>query len=410
MLLHVPPSLWGGGRGVGAFRIPMLLTTLVLLAGCAPETPPTPTAPTAPRSSSVVTASAVSATAAMRSAVGPGTPGTTASAPAPANTLADAIPFQKGMVYASFFAGQYTDPESDQVLAEGVRALGADWVSIVVTCYQDTISTVQIICGRDDTPTDGDLARAISTAHRLGMKVMLKPHIDLYREPNPTAFRGDIAFGDDESAWRAWFTNYTAFIAHYAQVAQTNRVESFAVGTELRRTSGRAADWRAVIRSVRGAFRGTITYAANFDEVANVPWWDAVDYIGVDAYYPLAQKTNPTVAELKAAWQPIVARLGELSERWKRPIVFTEIGYQSRDGTARKPHGLPDDTLDLQEQADCYEAAFQALTGQPWWRGAYWWLVVTTTAQGGPQDTDYSPIGKPAAAVLRRYYGGGPRG
>lgn len=369
------------------------LAALTLLVGCAPEGTPTPTPPRP-------TATAPAAPTAT-AAVAPGLP----APPVPA--LAS---FQKGMVYGSFFAGQYADPESDQVLAEGVRALGAEWVALVVTCYQDTTRTVQIVCSRDATPTEDDLAHAITTAHRLGMKVLLKPHIDLYREPNPNAFRGDIAFGDDEAAWRQWFTNYTALITQYARLAQANRVEAFAVGTELRRTSGRAVDWREVIRAVRGVYRGPLTYAAHFDEEMGVQWWDAVDFIGVNAYYPLTQTTNPTVGELRAAWQPIVARLGALSDRWQRPVVFTEIGYQSRDGTARRPHGLVDEQLDLQEQADCYEAVFLAFGGQPWWRGVYWWLVVTTTAQGGPQDTDYSPIGKPAAAVLRRYYGGGARG
>jgi len=318
--------------------------------------------------------------------------------------------FQKGITYASFFAGQYSDPESDQVLADGIRALGADWLSLIVTCYQDTITSVQITCAQEDTPTDSDLIHAITTAHRLGMKVMLKPHIDLYREMDPTAFRGDISSGNDEIAWRAWFANYTTFITHYAQVAQNNRADAFVVGTELVHTSSRATDWRAVVRTVRAIYRGPITYAANFDEDSAVQWWDAVDFIGIDAYYPLAQKPNPTVAELVAAWSPLSARLAGIASQWKRRIVFTEVGYQSRAGTARKPSGITEEQLDLQEQANCYEAVFQALNGQAWWSGVYWWVVLTNTSQGGPQDTDYSLIGKPAADVVRRYYGGGPRG
>ncbi len=70
---------------------------------------------------------------------------------------------------------------------------------------------------------------------------MLKPHIDLYRESDPTAFRGDIGFGNDEAAWRAWFANYTTFITHYALVAQNNRADAFVVGTELVRNE-RACD------------------------------------------------------------------------------------------------------------------------------------------------------------------------
>ncbi len=342
-----------------------------------------------------------------------GTSPTPTPAPLPTATLSPKLPafgFQQGMVYASFYRGQLSDPASDATLADVVRPLGANWISLVVTCYQDTVSSVFISCDRDGTPTDGDLSHAIVTAHQLGMKVMLKPHIDLFRETDPTLFRGNIAFGQDESAWQAWFANYTAFITRYAKFAQDRGVEAFVAGTELRDTTARTNDWRGVIRAVRAAYRGQITYAANWDEEAKIQWWDAVDQIGVDAYYPVSQTDQPTVTQLVAAWMPITTHLAALSKQYNRPVILTEIGYQSRNGTSRKPSGVLKETLDLAEQRDCYEAAMKALIGQPWLVGMFWWYATTEPMQGGTADTEYSPIGKPAAEVLRSYYGGAPRG
>ena len=139
-------------------------------------------------------------------------------------------------------------------------------------------------------------------------------------------------------------------------------------------------------------------------------WWDALDAIGVDAYYPLTTSNRPTVAELKAAWGPIKSRLSKLSNKWNRPIIFTEIGYRSIDGANRQPYDYQlSGRLDPREQADCYQAVFESLAGQDWWRGVFWWNWTTNPDQGGSFDPGYTANNKPAENVLRRHYGALPR-
>jgi hypothetical protein len=48
---------------------------------------------------------------------------------------------------------------------------------------------------------------------------------------------------------------------------------------------------------------------------------------------------NPSVARLTRAWKArgYVAQLRELSRRHRRPVLFTELGYRSRRGTAGSP-------------------------------------------------------------------------
>jgi hypothetical protein len=312
--------------------------------------------------------------------------------------------FQEGMSYAAWWQDQYSTSDADQSLAN-LAATGTEWLSLIATGYQETITSTAITYTLPRTPTDADLSHAITQAHSLGMKVMLKPHLDLNNDP--THWRGQIGTGlTTEAEWQAWFASYQDFIGHYASLAQANGVEQFCIGTELVGTSGREADWRQVVSDVRGLFGGPIIYAGNHGgEETSIQWWDAVDYIGVDAYYPLTDKNDPTLAELKAAWVTPTLTLESLSSQHNRPIIFTEIGYRSVDGANQRPwEWQTSGTIDLQEQADCYRAALETLWGKPWLKGIYWWYWSTDPDQGGPEDMDFTPHNKPAERVLRSYY------
>jgi len=320
-----------------------------------------------------------------------------------------ANPFMKGVSYTTWSQQAYASPESDATLAQVIKPMGVTWVSIIVTCYQEKTSSRDINCNTNNTPTDESLKHVIQYARRQGLRVMLKPHIDLSNDK--THWRGDIEFGTDDAAWRVWFENYTRMITRYAQIAQDNGVEYFVVGTELQGTSQRTDQWRAVIKAVRAVYKGSLTYAANVKEENGILWWDGLDAIGIDAYYSLTKRDDPSPADLKAAWVPIVADLDQLSQKWKRPILFTEIGYRSLNGANKNPWDSEAvGAVDLQEQADCYRAAFESLKDKSWWRGAFWWNWETDPALGGVRDTNYTANNKPAEDVLRLYYGASPRG
>ena len=316
------------------------------------------------------------------------------------------MPIQKGITYAAWSAGAYSHPDADLALGH-LRATGAEWIGLVVTGYQNNVGATAISINTDVTPTDADLIHAITQAHALGLKVMLKPHVDFSNDTDH--WRGEIGTKfTSELQWSAWFDSYRAFIVHYAELAQAYGVDQFAVGTELIGTTQRADDWRAIIAAVRTHYNGPVTYAANHDgEEMQITWWDAVDYIGVDAYYPLTDKNDPTPGELKAAWEPYVAMLASLASTWNKPILVTEIGYTSQDGTNRYPaRQQTESALDLQEQADAYQAAFESLYTQPWFAGIFWWVWTTDPFAGGPCDAGHTPREKPAENVLRTWYGG----
>jgi len=62
----------------------------------------------------------------------------------------------------------------------------------------------------------------------------------------------------------------------------------------------------------------------------------------------------------------------------------------------------------LNLQARCYEAIFRAFYDKPWFEGMYWWKV-GRNGFGGPDDTSLTPWGKPAMAVIRKWYVNGGR-
>jgi hypothetical protein len=251
--------------------------------------------------------------------------------------------------------------------------------------------------------SDEALAATTRQAHALGMRVMLKPHVWI----RGGAWIGDQELADD-AAWARWLESYRAFILHYAQLAAREKMESLAIGTELKRATPRDRDkWAALIRDLRAAYHGTITYAANWDEAEHVVFWDLVDEVGVQEYEPPTGKRGATLADLRAGWTRIVAKLAALHQRTKKPIVITEIGYRATPDAALAPATWPESTpsakYDGQTQADCYRAAFEALQGKPWLRGVYLWKWFSDSQdESGP--TDFSPAGKPAEKVLQEFY------
>ncbi|MFH1995698.1 MAG: discoidin domain-containing protein [Candidatus Omnitrophota bacterium] len=279
--------------------------------------------------------------------------------------------FQRGINYTSWAPEELAQPMSDASL-KYISEIGAGHLSLMVVWYQDSVDTPEIYPDEDKTISDEALEHAINVIHKLGMKVLLKPHIDLKDDE----MRMYIIPGD------TWFKYYKAFIVKYAKLAEKYHVEILCIGTELSNTS--TANWRDqwadIIDAVRGVYTGPLTYASNWDEYESVSFWDQMDYVGIDAYFPLSEKKDPSKEELVAAWNA----QGDKLEAWlaeknltEKGIIFTEIGYDSIDGSNVQPWRvlatLSDQVEDQNEQADCLDALMEALHKRSWFKGFYWW-------------------------------------
>ena len=257
-------------------------------------------------------------------------------------------------------------------------------------------------------------ARALAAAgDTLGFEVILKPHLWLGHD----GWSGLLGF-ETEAEWATWEASYRRFVLHHARLAAEiarfpKEIGSpvFVVGTELGRAAReREAFWRGLIAEVRAVYPGALTYAANWhDDAETVPFWDALDYIGVQAYYPLAQPSDTALAvdRLRAAWAPHATALRALSERTGKPVLFTEIGYRSVGYAASEPWRWPergeDAAPDPALQARLYEAFFQTFWHEPWFAGAIVWKW-SEDRSGRPDALGFSFHGKPAEGVLAAWF------
>lgn len=311
----------------------------------------------------------------------------------------DAV-FQKGMSYRHY-PYPYDSAESNESLARMV-AVGVEYVALTVWWCQQNISSTEIYRKEGWTATDEELVCAIDKIHQLGMNVMLKPMVDseLVLEYPDEEWRGNIN-GTEE-----WFDSYRNITNHYAEFAEANAVDLFCIGCEFKGTISKMEEWEKVIREIREHnYTGPITYAAIWDTCRSIEWWDSLDYVGIDAYFPLTEGYDPTLEELKQAWSLCAEDIESWHLTINKPIIFTEIGYRSGNGTNIVPWDWQTNmTIDLQEQVDCYEAAFQVLWNKPWFYGFYWWIWESDPEVGGPSNNDFTPQNKPVQYLITSWY------
>ena len=307
--------------------------------------------------------------------------------------------FQKGMCYATWDNDAFLGKRSDESL-KAMLDTGANCVQIVVTWYQDTFNSTYIKASEERTPSDKSIEHVIKKAHEYGLSVMLKPHIDLIKSDGNS--RGDIGFSSEED-WDTWFNEYLVFIKHYARIAQKYKVEFFCIGTELSYAAAQTDAWvNKIIPAVRKIYSGKITYAANWDSYKNVEFWSELDFAGIDAYFPLYVSDNPTVGEIKSAWEKWVTEIEAWQKDIKKSVVFTECGYSSADSAAKKPwEEVSSGSPNFELQANCYMALMETFCGKPYFKGLYWWKWNTYARSNAGFNLSFSPQNKPAIDCIQ---------
>jgi hypothetical protein len=201
---------------------------------------------------------------------------------------------------------------------------------------------------------------------------------------------------------------------YYARLAQDVGAAMLIIGTELANpVRQRPAFWRALIREVRRVYDGEVTYAANwYEEYEHVTFWEDLDYIGVQAYFPLSEHESPSLDAIKAGWKPHQSALAALHEKTGRPILFTEIGYRSVPYAAIEPwRWLARDEPgqvepDYELQARLYQAFFERCWHQPWLSGVFVWKWYGSTGRRGRDrhTLDFTPQDKPAEQVIGSWF------
>lgn len=287
-----------------------------------------------------------------------------------------------------------------------LSSVGVTWISQTPFAWQQTPGDTSIRFEKESgrKPWWGESYEGIATTTRYAkehsIKTIIKPHIWL-RDSWP----GEIEM-QNEFAWKQWFKNYSAFILSYAALAQVEQAEILCIGTELQKTLHRP-EWFVLIREIRSVYQGKLTYAANFNEFERVPFWKELDFIGIQAYFPLTRNEHPSVDDLTEGWQKPLAQIQALHDRLQMPIIFTEIGYKSTSDGTINPWQWPSqhDLNKISEttQANAYEAFFKECWHQPWLAGVYFWKWYP---QGSKRHAaiDFTPQGKAAENVMKQWF------
>ena len=287
-----------------------------------------------------------------------------------------------------------------------VLELGANYAAVMPFGFIRNLSHPEIIHNTNRQwfgETRAGAKQYIEILQKHDIKIMIKPQIWVWHGE----FTGYIKM-TNESDWKTLEDSYTSFILEYASLAQETKADIFCIGTELEGfVSERPEFWQQLIRQIKNVFKGKLTYAANWDEYKRTPFWSELDYIGVDAYFPVSDKKTPSIEDCKKGWQSHKSLLKSKSENFGKPILFTEYGYRSMDFTGKEPwnsdHTIS--SLNFEGQNNAMQALFEAFWIEDWFAGGFVWKwFIDYDNVGGKKDNQFTPQNKPVERILQSFY------
>lgn len=313
-----------------------------------------------------------------------------------------------GPIESSLNPGRgYGSPASEELL-DYLAGMGVNWISITPFGRIWSLDSTEILMDFEAPYEENREAikRFIRLAREREIKVMLIPHLWVERG----GWRGEIDPGSDER-WARYLESYRQFVLAWARDAAEAGAEAFSIGVECKSFSGRFPGfWTDLIHEIRGFYPGLLTYSANWDEIEIVGFWELLDVVGINAFYPLARNQEAASDEDyrrgAARW---AARLGEFAERIEMPILFVEVGYTTRRFAGVDPWTWPEDLpgveVDEAEQARALRIVLETFIREPYFAGFFIWRAyaslndVSQEAQWG-----FNPLHKEAEGALRELY------
>ncbi len=262
-----------------------------------------------------------------------------------------------------------------------LATMGANWVSIHPYARIGNDGAVRSRYGVKNAPAY--LTRPIQMAHERGFKICIKPHLSYWG--SKFSWRGDIEFKDPNEL-TLFQRSYREWILALAEI--TKDADAFVVGTELDGTTADSAYWRELTLAVKTKTPAILGYASNWDSTSKIEFWDALNFIGVQAYFPVSHKSQPSEQELRDGWQKIVVQLKDLALQWDRPVVLTELGYNAALNAHVEPWSHhetwgKDRARALEHQALCMQIALETIRPhRSWLKGCFLWKWFVGDSRG----------------------------
>ncbi len=183
-----------------------------------------------------------------------------------------------------------------------------------------------------------------------GKNRLKEEHLFVYNAPNYTDLSQYLV---DQSAAKKKWAETVAFSDSTDQMHAIN----------VRRTIQNDY-WERLIRGIRHDYKGKLTVAANFDNYQEIKFWDKLDCIGINAYFPLRHfEEEPTPELFQESWSGVLDEIEAFKAQNgldTMPVIFTELGYSQYSGSTLSPwqgdgfilleHALKDSLVIWREQ------------------------------------------------------------
>lgn len=300
-----------------------------------------------------------------------------------------------------------SDGPAFPIHAQSVLGVNANWTALMpfaIMKHQKDTAIFHHPSRQWFGETEGGVKQYHKVLKAAGIRSMLKPQIWL----RDGSFTGHIKM-ESQAQWLAFEAQYRTFILKYAKLAAQENIPIFCIGTELKDfVKARPAFWVALIAEIRSFYTGKLTYAANWDEYEQTPFWGQLDFIGIDAYFPLLPDKDPTEAQLLAAWAPHFSNIKNMALACNKKVLFTEYGYRSVAYVGAKPWVIDKNKMpvNLEAQSRAIRAIVHTFWGEDWFLGGFIWKwFMDLERVGGDKNNRYTPQNKPGAKALKAAYG-----
>lgn len=258
--------------------------------------------------------------------------------------------------------------------AQSIKEFGSNYVAVMPYAFMPKLDKPHLLFDTKQQwsgETPKGIESDVKTLQSQGLQVMIKPHIWI----GGGDFTGDISM-TSQNDWVTFQENYKAYIIAFAKLAERNGVTLFCLGTELQNfVVARPGFWCQLIDELRAIYSGKITYAENWDQYQEFVFWDSLDYIGVDAYFPVSDKKSPTLEEIDSAWKPLKIELKSFSTSFQTKVLFTEYGYRSIDYAGKEPWDASRNENPVNEEAqlNLLKGLHQSFWKEDWFAGGFLW-------------------------------------
>ncbi len=294
----------------------------------------------------------------------------------------------------------------EQKHIDPVVNINANYASVMPFAFIRNLDSPEVIYNTNRQwygETKEGAKQYIEQLQKNNIKVMLKPQLWVWRGE----FTGDIEM-QSEADWEILEDSYSKYILDFAQVAEETKSDILCIGTELNKFINMRPDfWDQLIKDVKSIYKGKLTYAENWDTFANVHFWNELDFIGIDAYFPLSGEKNPSKENLITGWKQHKTKVELLSKQTKKQVLFTEYGYRSVDFTAKEPwdSSRKSNIVNLEVQSVALEVLYEQFWQEDWFAGGFLWKWYHDHENAGGHNNDrFTPQNKPAEEIIRDHY------